>query len=111
MRTSRRAEVNSDRRFEVIAVVGASCIRRLNGAAVSPVALGLTSRLVNACEDWAAFFTDVAGDLGDPVVAHEFVSQGYKIAHKIRSELKGSEVWFVHPVTSKREQIVRTVPR
>lgn len=100
-----------DRRFVVVAKVGSPCVRRVDGPSVSARDLGLTQRLVDACEDWAAFFDDVNGDLTDPAVAHEFVSQGYKIAHKIRGELKGSEVWFVHPVTGVRQSIVRITPR
>lgn len=78
---------------------------------VDPEMVGLTDRLVDALTDWAAFFDEVGGDLADAEVAEEFVGQGYKIAHKLRGELKGSTVHLMHPVTGERIEIVRRTVR
>ncbi len=63
--------------------------------------LPLSDRLIRTIEDWAAFFDDVGGEITDVDVAHEFVGQGFKIAHALRRELKGSTVHLEHPVTGE----------
>lgn len=78
---------------------------------VDPGSLGLTARLVDALVDWASFFTEVEGDLADAGVAAEFVGQGFKVAHKVRGELKGSRVHLIHPVSAERIEIIRNVVR
>lgn len=60
-----------------------------------------------ALQDWADFFDDVGGAMSDSDVVEEFVGQGFKIAHAIRRELKGSTVWFEHPVSEERTRIER----
>ncbi len=79
--------------------------------AAVPGEVGLSGRLVAAFDDWTEFFDEVEGDLADPVVAAEFVSQGFKIAHRLRAEIKGSEVHLVHPTTGESIEITRTTPR
>ncbi len=64
-------------------------------------ALGLSDRLALALDDWTAFYDEMSGDLADPDMLAEFVGQGFKIAHGIRRELKGSEVWFARPDTGE----------
>ena len=64
-----------------------------------------------ALEDWTVFFDDVGGAMSDRDVIDEFVGQGFKLAHAIRRELKGSTVWLDHPVTDDRTLIERRGPR
>ena len=103
----------SPREFVVRAQIGAVGLWRA-GSELDEVALSdleLSGRLVVAFEDWASFFDEIEGDLSDPEVAHEFVSQGFKIAHRLRAEMKGSTVHLVHPVTGEHHEIVRQAPR
>jgi len=101
----------SDRDFVLRAEVGSTCLWMADGSEREPSAAGLTDRLVDALHDWAAFFDEVGGVLEGADVTHEFVSQGYKVAHKLRGELKGSRVHFVHPESGESEEIVRRGPR
>ncbi len=100
--------------FNVVARVGTSPLLRRTGdslEAVSAESLGLSNRLIVAVADWAQFFDEVNGDLSDPEVADEFVSQGFKIAHRLRAEVKGSTVHLIHPVEGNAVKILRTGPR
>jgi len=63
-----------------------------------------------ALEDWTIFFEDVGGAMSDKDIENEFVGQGFKIAHAIRRELKGSSVWLDHPVTDERTEIMLRRP-
>ena len=74
---------------------------------VVPDSIPLSPRLLMALQDWADFFDDVGGAMSDSDVVEEFVGQGFKIAHAIRRELKGSTVWFEHPVSEERTRIER----
>ena len=78
---------------------------------VDPSDLGLSDRLVLAFDDWASFFDEIDADLSDPDVANEFVSQGFKIAHRLRAEIQGSTVHLVHPLTGEHHEIRRDGPR
>ena len=49
--------------------------------------------------------------MSDRDVVDEFVGQGFKIAHAIRRELKGSTIWLDHPDTEERTLIERSAPR
>jgi len=100
-----------DRDFILRAEVGTTGLWMPDGSACEPSDVGLTDRLLDALADWAQFFDEVNGTLEDEEVMHEFVSQGYKVAHKLRGELKGSRVRFVHPETGETEEIVRRGPR
>lgn len=96
----------------VAARVGVGALWRPTSSAselepVSVLTLGLSQRLVDAFEDWASFFDEIDGDLSDGDVAHEFVSQGFKIAHRLRAEMKGSTVHLIHPVSGEQHEIVR----
>ena len=75
------------------------------GEAVDPRSLPLSERLQVALDDWAAFYDDVGGEIGDADVLDEFVSQGFKIGHAMRRELKGRTVHFEHPATGERIRI------
>ena len=77
----------------------------VDGGAVDPRSLPLSERLLVALTDWAAFYDDVGGEIGDADVLEEFVSQGFKIAHAMRRELKGRTVHFEHPATGERIRI------
>lgn len=89
------------------AQVGAFPLWTDAGENVIPDSLPLSPRVLVALRDWADFFDYVGGAIGDSDVLDEFVSQGFKIAHAIRRELKGSTVWFEHPVTEERAPIER----
>ena len=95
----------------VRAEVGAVPLWTPTGQNVLPNSLPLSHRVVTALEDWADFFDDVGGAMSDGDIVEAFVSQGFKIAHAIRRELKGSTVWLQHPVTDERFPIERRVPR
>lgn len=100
--------------FEVAAQIRSSPIQQLVGddfEPVGPAAIGLSDRLCAAFADWAEFFDEVDGDLSDPDIADEFVSQGFKIAHRLRAEIKGSTVHLTHPVSGESVEILRTGPR
>ena len=92
------------------AEVGAFPLWTLAGGNVVPDSLPLSPRLLLALEDWTAFFDDVGGAMSDHEIVEEFVGQGYKIAHVIRRELKGSSVWLDHPATEERILIERQTP-
>ena len=79
------------------------------GENVVPDSLPLSQRLLLALQDWTDFFDDVGGAMSDRDVIDEFVGQGYKIAHAIRRELKGSTIWLVHPVTDEQILIERHI--
>lgn len=93
------------------AAVGAFPLWTVAGENVVPDSLPLSPRLLIALEDWTNFFDDVGGAMSDKDIENEFVGQGYKIAHAIRRELKGSTIWLEHPVTEERVRIERTNPR
>ena len=95
----------------VRAEVGAFPLWTPDGRNVVPDSLPLSPRVLIALQDWTDFFDDVGGAMSDPEIVDEFVGQGYKIAHAIRRELKGSTVWLEHPVTGERAPIERRVPR
>jgi len=95
----------------VRAQVGAVPLWTPTGENVMPDSLPLSRRVVTALEDWADFFDDVGGAMSDRDIVEAFVGQGFKIAHAIRRELKGSTVWLEHPVTDERFLIERRVPR
>lgn len=92
------------------AEVGAFPLWTADGENVVPDSLPLSQRLLEALEDWTTFYDDVGGAMSDPEIVEEFVGQGYKIAHAIRRELKGSTVWLSHPVTEERVLIERRKP-
>ncbi len=94
----------------VRAEVGAFPLWSPDGRNVVPDSLPLSRRVLAALQDWTDFFDDVGGAMSDPEIVDEFVGQGFKIAHAIRRELKGSVVWFTHPVTEERVRIERRVP-
>lgn len=81
------------------------------GENIVPDSLPLSRRVLVALEDWTDFFDDVGGAMSDPEVVDEFVGQGFKIAHAIRRELKGSTVWLDHPVTEERFAVELRRPR
>ena len=85
----------------VRARVGEWPIAASSGESLSRDALPLSDRLLRTVADWAAFYDDVGGEITDVDVAHEFVGQGFKIAHALRRELKGSSVHLEHPVTGE----------
>lgn len=89
----------------VRAEVGAFPLWTPSGVNIVPNSLPLSSRVLVALEDWTDFFDDVGGAMSDPEIVEEFVGQGFKIAHAIRRELKGSCVWIQHPVTDERFEI------
>ena len=93
------------------AEVGAFPLWTVDGDNVVPDSLPLSPRVLVALEDWTAFFDDVGGAMSDRDVIDEFVGQGFKIAHVIRRELKGSTIWLDHPVTDERMLIERHVPK
>ncbi len=78
---------------------------------VDVASLTLSDRLLAAFADWADFYNEIQGDLTDPDLAEEFVGQGFKLAHRLRAELKGSTVHLTHPVTRQLVKIVRQTPR
>ena len=82
-----------------------------DGDNVIPDSLPLSPRLLAALADWAGFFDDVGGEVSDREVLDEFVGQGFKIAHALRRELKGTRIWFEHPVTGERVLIEHRAPR
>lgn len=92
------------------AEVGAFPLWTPDGENVVPDSLPLSERVLIALEDWTAFYDDVGGAMSDPEIVDEFVGQGFKIAHAIRRELKGSTVWMSHPVTEERTLIERRRP-
>jgi len=94
----------------VRAEVGAFPLWIPEGENVIPNSLPLSPRVLIALQDWADFYDDVGGAMSDRDVVGEFVGQGFKIAHAIRRELKGSTVWFDHPDTGERTLIERRVP-
>ncbi len=100
-------------RIELIleAEVGAFPLWTPDGDNVVPDSLPLSPRVLIALEDWTAFYDDVGGAMSDRDVVAEFIGQGYKIAHAIRRELKGSTVWLADPVTGERVLIERSIPR
>ena len=87
------------------AEVGAFPLWTPDGTNVVPDSLPLSPRVLVALEDWTAFWDDVGGAVSDPDVLAEFVAQGFKIAHAVRRELKGSSIWLDHPVTDERVEI------
>lgn len=99
--------MHSDTELLVQAEVGAFPLWTPDGVNVVPDSLPLSPRVLIALEDWTAFYDDLGGAISDPEIVEEFVGQGYKIAHAIRRELKGSTIWLVHPVTEERVQIER----
>jgi hypothetical protein len=74
---------------------------------VDAATLPLSPRLLIAIKDWQSFFSEASGDLGDVHTSEEFVSQGFKIAHGLRRELKGRRVFYQHPVTAEEIAITR----
>lgn len=82
------------------AVVGCGSIWDHESAPVDPHDLPLSERLLVAIEDWRDFYDEIAGDLSD-LDLDEFVGQGFKIAHRMRSELKGRDVSYRHPATGE----------
>ncbi len=98
--------------MEVIvrAEVGAFPLWTNDGENIVPNSLPLSPRVLVALEDWTAFFDDVGGAMSDPEILDEFVGQGFKIAHAIRRELKGSTVWIQHPVSDERTPIEHKRP-
>lgn len=92
------------------AEVGAFPLWTPAGENVIPDSLPLSDRVLIALQDWTDFFDDVGGAMSDRDVIDEFVGQGYKIAHVMRRELKGSTIWLDHPVTDERVHIVRPGP-
>jgi hypothetical protein len=97
--------------YVIRAEVGAFPIWTLAGENVVPDSLPLSQRLLTAISDWVGFFDDVGGAISDSDVLDEFVSQGFKIAHAVRRELKGSTVHFEHPDTGERTEIVLRGPK
>ena len=99
--------------FELVlrAEVGAFPLWTPEGENVVPDSLPLSQRVLVALQDWTDFFDDVGGAMSDRDVIDEFVGQGYKIAHAIRRELKGSTIWLVHPVTDEQILIERHIAR
>ena len=93
------------------AEVGAFPLWTPDGDNIVPDSLPFSPRLLLAMEDWTDFFDDVGGAMSDRDVIDEFVGQGYKIAHAMRSELKGSTIWLAHPVTDEHVLIERRTPR
>lgn len=93
------------------AEVGAFPLWTLDGHNVIPDSLPLSERVLVALTDWTEFFDDVGGAMSDRDVIDEFVGQGYKIAHAMRRELKGSTIWLAHPVTDEHVLIERRTPR
>lgn len=83
-------------RYLLHAVNGSGPIWDSNGLPVDVGDLPLSDRLLVAIEDWREFFDEVDGELDAPEL-DEFVGQGFKIAHRMRSELKGRDVAFRHP--------------
>ncbi|MGI9608616.1 MAG: hypothetical protein ACR2P0_20975 [Acidimicrobiales bacterium] len=81
------------------------------GEPVDPRALPLSSRLLEALDDWAAFLDDVGGEISDHDVMDAFVSQGFRIAHAMRRELKGRTVWLQRLDTDERVLIENRTPR
>lgn len=81
------------------------------GSAINVAELPLSDRLTAALADWMAFYQEVDGVLDTPEIIDEFVSQGYKIAHGVRRELKGSTVWFDRPDSGERVSIELRRPR
>lgn len=92
------------------AEVGAFPLWTPAGENIVPNLLPLSPRVLVALEDWTDFFDDVGGAMSDRDIVEEFVGQGYKIAHAIRRELKGSTVWLQHPVTDERVVIENRRP-
>lgn len=92
------------------AEVGAFPLWTPEGENVVPDSLPFSRRLLLAMQDWTDFFDDVGGAMSDPEIVEEFVGQGFKIAHAMRRELKGSTIWLDHPVTEERTLIERRVP-
>lgn len=92
------------------AEVGAFPLWTPAGENIVPNSLPLSPRVLVALEDWTDFFDDVGGAMSDRDIVEEFVGQGYKIAHAIRRELKGSTVWLQHPVTDERVAIENRRP-
>ena len=82
-----------------------------DGGVLSRDDLPLSDRLLRTIDDWAAFYDDLGGEITDVDVAHEFVGQGFKIAHALRRELKGSTVHLEHPVTGELALIELRRPR
>jgi len=102
-----------DRGYALVlrAEVGCAPLWTLDGTNVAPDSLPLSDRLLVALHDWRDFFNDVGGAMSDADIVEEFVGQGFKIAHVLRRELKGSTVWYSHPVTGETERIVRRTAR
>lgn len=96
-----------DRDLIVRAEIGQWPVITAAGEQLAPDSLPLSPRLLEALDDWAEFYDDVGGEITDVDVAHEFVGQGFKIAHALRRELKGSTVHLEHPVTGERALIER----
>ncbi len=94
----------------VRAEVGAFPLWTTDGENVVPNSLPLSPRLLLALEDWTDFFDDVGGAMSDSEIVEEFVGQGFKIAHAIRRELKGSTIWLQHPLTDERVVIENRRP-
>ncbi|NNC81843.1 MAG: hypothetical protein HKN94_17005 [Acidimicrobiales bacterium] len=97
--------------YVVRAEVGAFPVWTVGGDNVVPDSLPLSQRVLTAMQDWTSFFDDVGGAISDPEVLDEFVSQGFKIAHAMRRELKGATVHLDHPVTAERTEIVLRAPK
>jgi hypothetical protein len=101
------------RLYEVVvrAEVGAFPLWSPSGGNIVPDSLPLSARLLVALEDWTVFWDDVGGAISDGEVLEEFVGQGFKIAHTLRRELKGSTVWLQHPKTDELVEIERRAVR
>ena len=82
-----------------------------DGTHIERDGLPLSDRLLRTIDDWTEFFDDVGGEITDVDIAHEFVGQGFKIAHALRRELKGSTVHLEHPVTGELAPIELRRPR
>lgn len=97
--------------YVIRAEVGAFPVWTADGDNVVPDSLPLSQRLLSAMQDWSSFFDDVGGAISDGDVLEEFVSQGFKIAHAMRRELKGTSVYLDHPITAERTEIVLRAPK
>lgn len=92
--------------FVLRAETGAHPIWDEQNRSVPPDSLPLSPRLLVAIADWVAFWEEVGGAINDADILDEFVSQGFKIAHGMRRELKGTTIYFEHPTTGERTEIL-----
>lgn len=96
--------------YVLCATLNESPIRDEAGHAVEPTTLPLSDRLLLALDDWSEFFDESNGHLDtddESTVVEEFVGQAFKLAHRLRSELKGRQIYLVHPATGERRKIER----